>query len=402
MINIKAAILSTGDEIVEGDILNTTAKEISNILYSIGFDISFHINVNDKKDNIISSLDFLSKYNDLIVITGGLGSTNDDITRDAVSEFLNEDLIFNKEIFDNIHMRYKKFGKTPNKLIKKQAFVFKNSLILKNDIGSAPGLYITKYNKHYILLPGPPNEAIDIFKKFLDYIISKFNLKKGNIYKIQFYNITESQLMSMLEKKLENIRYSTKLELPIGPSLIFKDNKEKIKDIINFIHENFSQYIVPNNLIKIILNKLVSKNKTISTAESCTGGLIGKIITDTPGSSKVYKGTIVAYSNDVKNKLLDIDENILKKFGAVSAETVELMAKNIANILETDFSISVSGIAGPKGGSLNKPVGTVYFGFYNKFYDKIIIEKKIFSGNRDLIRKKAAYYSLIRLLKLFL
>ncbi|WP_129408203.1 nicotinamide-nucleotide amidohydrolase family protein [Marinitoga lauensis] len=351
VINIKAAILSTGDEIVEGDILNITAKKISNILYSIGFDISFHINVNDKKDNIISSLNFLSKDNDLIIITGGLGSTTDDITREAVSEFLNETLIFDKKIFDNIHIRYKKFGKIPNDLIKKQAFVFKNCLILKNDIGSAPGLYIVKNNKHYILLPGPPDEAITIFKKSLDYITSKFNLKKGNIYKIQFYNITESQLMSILEKKLKNIRYSTKLELPIGPSLIFKDSKEKIKEAIDFIHNNLSQYIIPNNPTKIILNKLLSENKMISTAESCTGGLIGKIITDIPGSSKVYKGTIVTYSDEVKNKILNVDKNILKNFGAVSAETVELMAKNAADIFETDYSISVSGIAGPEGGT---------------------------------------------------
>ncbi|SHE88878.1 nicotinamide-nucleotide amidase [Marinitoga hydrogenitolerans DSM 16785] len=401
MVYIKISILSTGDELVEGDILNTTSKEISNILYSMGFEVSTHINVSDKKDDILSSLKFLFENNDVIIITGGLGSTNDDITKEVVAEFLNEKLVLNEKIYNNIIARYKKFGKTPNKFIKKQALLFENAKILKNDIGSAPGLYLTKNNKHYILLPGPPNEAIPMFKKYLNEIFSNFDAKKIPVKKIQFYNITESQLMSKLEKKLKNIKYSTKLELAIGPSIIFKDNPEKINDIVCFIEKNFSQNIVPNHFIKNLVEKLSFKNKTISTAESCTGGLVGKLITDIPGSSKVYKGSIIAYSNETKNKILNVDKNILEKYSAVSSEVVELMSKNIAQLLNTDFSISISGIAGPEN-SYNYPIGTVFFGFYNKIYDKIIIEKKIFSGNRAMIREKSAYYSLIRLLKLFL
>ncbi|KLO22425.1 hypothetical protein X275_06160 [Marinitoga sp. 1197] len=402
MIYIRVGILSTGDELIEGEISNITSKEISNILYNEGFEISTHICVRDNKEDIISSLSFLSTKNDVIIITGGLGSTIDDITRNAVAEFLNIDLILNTDVYNDIINRYKRFGKTPNKFIKRQAYILKNSIILKNDIGSAPGLYITKNNKHYILLPGPPDEALYMFKKYFKHIFGKFDKKRIYTKKIQFYNITESQLISILEKHLENINYSTKLELEMGPSLIFKDNKEKLKSIIDFINNQLIEYVVPDNPLKYIINNLSNNNKTISTAESCTGGLVGNFITNIPGSSRVYKGSIVAYNNYIKNKLLHVDNEVLKNYGAVSEKAVKLMAINTAKIFDSDFSISISGVAGPDGGTKNLPVGTVFFGFYYKLYDKIIIEKKRFSGDRILIKRKAAFYSLIRFLKLFL
>nr|WP_254867667.1 CinA family protein [Marinitoga sp. 1154] len=184
--------------------------------------------------------------------------------------------------------------------------------------------------------------------------------------------------------------------------MIFKDNKEKLKSIIDFINNQLIEYVVPYNPLKYIINNLSNNNKTISTAESCTGGLVGNFITNIPGSSRVYKGSIVAYNNFIKNKLLYVDNEVLKNYGAVSEETVKLMAINTAKIFNSDYSISISGIAGPKGGTKHLPVGTIFFGFYCNLCGKIIIEKKIFSGNRILIKRKAAFYSLIRFLKLFL
>ncbi|WP_205099000.1 CinA family nicotinamide mononucleotide deamidase-related protein [Marinitoga litoralis] len=397
---MKVAILSTGDELIEGSIYNITAKEISNFLYSLGFEVTKHINVRDNKEDIISSLVFLSNNNDMIIITGGLGSTQDDITRESVANFLNEKLIFNENIYNNILDRYRKYNFVMNNIIKKQAYVIEGATILENKYGSAPGMYINKNNKHYILLPGPPNEALKIIEDNI-YIFNKFNLNKPNIKKIQFYNITESKLMEGLEEKLSNINYSTKIEIPIGPSIIFKDSLNKINNIVEYINDKYKDYIIPNNPIHFLVKKLSKENLSISTFESCTGGLVGKLITDIPGSSKIYKGGIIAYSNEIKNILLNVDISILEKYGAVSEETVKIMAKNGSLLYNTNFSIAISGIAGPDGGTKEKPVGTIFFAFFYKNYDKIIVEKKIFSGNRNLIREKAAYYSLIRLLKIF-
>ncbi|OQY10258.1 MAG: hypothetical protein B6I29_01855 [Marinitoga sp. 4572_148] len=221
---IKVAILSTGEEIIEGDILNTTSREISRELYNMGFEISSHINVGDKRYDIITYLNILSRNNDIIFITGGLGSTRDDLTRESVAEFLKEDLIFDEHLFNKIIYRYKKYGKSSSELLKKQAFVFKDSIILENEIGSAPGIYIIRDMKHYFLLPGPPDEAISIFLKHIKPILSNFDTQKIKVKKIQFYNITESKLMAELNERLSNIKYSTKLELSIGPSIIFKDD----------------------------------------------------------------------------------------------------------------------------------------------------------------------------------
>nr|WP_277601271.1 nicotinamide-nucleotide amidohydrolase family protein [Marinitoga sp. 38H-ov] len=393
-------MLSTGDEIIEGNIYNITSKEISNLLYSLGFEITKHINVRDNKEDIISSLDFLTNNNDIIIITGGLGSTEDDITREAISSFLNKKLVFNEIIYNNILNRYKKYNFEKNNIIKKQAHIIEGATILENKVGSAPGMFLNKNNKYYILLPGPPNEALNIIENNIS-IFKQFKLNKPYIKKIQFYNITESSLMEKLESKLKNIHYSTKIEIPIGPSIIFKDSSDKVNNIIEYINEIFKEYIIPNEPLKYLLNKLSKENLTISTFESCTGGLVSKLITDIPGSSKVYKGSVIAYSNEIKNKLLNVDYHILKRYGAVSRESVNLMAKNGALLFNTDFSIAISGIAGPEGGTKEKPVGTVFFAFFDKNCDKIIIEKKIFSGNRYLIREKAAYYSLIRFLKIF-
>jgi nicotinamide-nucleotide amidase len=336
----------------------------------------------------------------MIIITGGLGSTQDDITRESVANFLNEKLIFNENIYNNILDRYRKYNFVMNNIIKKQAYVIEGATILENKYGSAPGMYINKNNKHYILLPGPPNEALKIIEDNI-YIFNKFNLNKPNIKKIQFYNITESKLMEGLEEKLSNINYSTKIEIPIGPSIIFKDSPNKINNIVEYINDKYKDYIIPNNPIHFLVKKLSKENLSISTFESCTGGLVGKLITDIPGSSKIYKGGIIAYSNEIKNILLNVDISILEKYGAVSEETVKIMAKNGSLLYNTDFSIAISGIAGPDGGTKEKPVGTIFFAFFYINYDKIIVEKKIFSGNRNLIREKAAYYSLIRLLKIF-
>lgn len=401
VMDINISIISTGDEITEGDILNITSKEISNILTTYGLKVKMHINVSDNKDDIISALNFLSNFNDIIIITGGLGSTADDLTREAVSEFLNSYLVFNNEVYQYIINRYKIYGKIPNRLIKKQAYVIPDSIILKNEYGSAPGMLIKKDHKKYILLPGPPLEAISMFKNNINLFLNLNNITPSTFTKIQFYNISESNLMSLLEDKLKYIKYSTKLELNIGPSIIFKEKNEKTNEIIDYIYKNMNDYIVPNDPIKYLIETLSQNRYTISTAESCTGGLIGKLITDIPGSSKVYMGSIVAYSNKIKNKILNINDDILENDGAVSEKTVRLMAINSAKILESDFSIAISGFAGPNGGTKENPVGTIYFSFFDKKRDIIYIEKKLYSGTRGSIREKCAYYAIIRFLKLF-
>ncbi|AEX85148.1 competence/damage-inducible protein CinA-like protein [Marinitoga piezophila KA3] len=400
VIYIKIGFLSTGDELIEGDITNITVKELSQKLNQLGYNITYHINVADNIENIINGLKFLvQQKNNIIIITGGLGSTEDDLTREAVAKFLNKDLKYDEKLCTTIQERYKKAGKSINPLLKKQAYIIDNAKILPNELGSAPGQLIKEKDIYYIILPGPPKEAINIFNNHLINFFLQFKTTPRNFTKIQFHGITESNLMSILEKELKDIKYSTKLNLSIGPSVIIKEDNEAI---IDKIHKNkkIKDYIIPENPALHLYNKLKELKQTISFAESCTGGLLSKIITDIPGSSMVFKGAIIAYSNEIKENILDI--NSLEKYGAVSKETVEQMAKNVSSKFNTDYAISISGIAGPGGGTPEKPVGTVWFGFYSKNKDLILSEKHFFSGDRETIREKAVYYSIIRFIKIFL
>ncbi len=387
-------LISIGDELLSGRTLNTNLYYLSNELNSYGFNIENHFTVHDNKKDIINILDFAFKYVNTVFITGGLGPTPDDITVETIAHYFNKKLIVNKKLYKFIEKIIKNKNK---KIIEKLSTVPKGTKLLENKAGVMPGLYIKENKKKVFVLPGVPNEV----KSIMDYIKKNYIKKrKNNIYiSMRLHGIFESEVMNILKEKLdkklfENIAFLPSygyVDLLLYENKFTSDNIKKIKKVVN---ELFKFHIIntKKTLIEYIQDYFIKNQITLSTSESCTGGLLGKRLTDISGSSKYFIGGTIVYSNELKMKLLKVKKSTIEKYGAVSEETAYEMANNTKKIMKSDYAISITGIAGPTGGTKNKPVGLVYIGIASP--KNIKIYKCKFNGNRDVIRKFTLYYSL--------
>ena len=395
---MKVTIIATGNELTEGIILDKNSKYLAERLKELGHETLKIINVKDDITLIENSLKDALNISDIIITTGGLGPTKDDLTVQAVSEILGIEILFNESLYERIRKYYKNKTNKYLDILKKQAYVLKTAEILLNPVGSAPGQKVIVNGKMIYLLPGPFAETKAIFDAYIYDELSKYLDAKKYEFKLYFYGLTEAEFMNEVSSFLDNVDYSTKIEEYIGPSLRIRlENKKNFDTILKDILDKFSDYFIGyERLEKTLLTELISKNIKISFAESCTGGMISDIFVSTPGSSKAFEGSVVAYSNKIKIKLLNVSENTLNEYGAVSSQTVTEMVKGLKNLTDCDVGVAVSGIAGPTGGTKEKPVGTVYFSFY--FKNKIHIEKMLFQGNREDIRKRASYFALWKVL----
>ena len=396
--SLKVTIIATGNELTEGIILDKNSKYLAERLKELGHETLKIINVKDDITLIENSLKDALNISDIIITTGGLGPTKDDLTVQAVSEILGIEILFNESLYERIRKYYKNKTNKYLDILKKQAYVLKTAEIFLNPVGSAPGQKVIVNGKMIYLLPGPFAETKAIFDAYIYDELSKYLDAKKYEFKLYFYGLTEAEFMNEVSSFLDNVDYSTKIEEYIGPSLRIRlENKKNFDTILKDILDKFSDYFIGyERLEKTLLTELISKNLKISFAESCTGGMISDIFVSTPGSSKAFEGSVVAYSNKIKIKLLNVSENTLNEYGAVSSQTVTEMVKGLKNLTDCDVGVAVSGIAGPTGGTKEKPVGTVYFSFY--FKNKIHIEKMLFQGNREDIRKRASYFALWKVL----
>lgn len=390
----KVSIIATGSELTEGIIVDRNSNYIAQKLKEVGVETLKIINIKDDLNLIKKTLEDSLSISDIIILTGGLGPTKDDLTVRAVAEVLNLGIVFNESVYEDIKKYYSKRVSKSLEILKKQAYVIEGAQVLPNLMGSAPGQKVTITEKVIYLLPGPFREASYMFD---NYILPELEHEKSNKkYEcvLYFYGLTEAEFMDSVSKYVENLDYSTKIEEYVGPSLRLRlENKEEFDNIFNMIINEFPDNFIGLDRLEVTLfNELVEKNWKISFAESCTGGMISDIFVSVPGVSEVFVGSVVSYSNDLKQKMLQVKENTLKKFGAVSTETVLEMVKGLKELTNADLCVSVSGIAGPTGGTAEKPVGTVYFGLY--FEDQLFSTKKIFEVNREDIRKRASYYAL--------
>lgn len=397
---MKSCIIATGNELTEGIILDKNSKYLAEKLKSVGYDTLKITNVKDDLSLIKLSIEESLEMCDIILLTGGLGPTQDDLTVQAVSESCNIDIVFNEELFEKIKKYY--YNKTGKYLsiLKKQSYVLKNAEILQNPVGSAPGQKV-HFNGHTIyLLPGPYNEMKAIFDTHI-YDELKSNMKNDHVeYSLYFYGLTEAELMQEVSVILKNFDYSTKIEEYIGPSLRIRMQKnDDFEPILEKILSQFSRYFIGFKSLEITLfDVLMKSSKTLSFAESCTGGMLSDTLVSIPGASNVFKGSLVTYSNESKVRLLDVKKETIEKFGAVSEETVKEMAYGLKKIMESDICVSVSGIAGPSLGSEQKPVGTVWYGFL--INEDFVALKNVFTGDRDEIRKRATYFAFWNILDL--
>ena len=399
---MNAEIISIGDELLIGQVINTNSSWIAQQLNRTGIKVYQITTISDSREQILNSIQEAQSRSDIILITGGLGPTNDDITKQVLCEYFKTSLIFNEQAYNDIKKLFKQRGFKVTKLNKKQAELPENCLPIRNTNGTASGMWFEKNGKIFVSMPGVPFEMKPMITDFIlpklterfktDVIIHKTILTQG---------VGESFLSDIISDWEEKLPDNIKLAYLPQPGLvrlrlsaIGKDKNKLQKQIDNrivrlneLIHEMIFGY--DDDTLEGIIGKLLKeKNKSLSTAESCTGGYIAHLITSIPGSSYYYKGSVIAYSNEIKKDVLGVKNNSLIKYGAVSEQVVTEMVTGIKRKFNTDFAIATSGIAGPDGGTIEKPVGTIWIAVATP--EKLIAKKFLFGEHRQRNIRKTA------------
>tara|TARA_X000001036_G_scaffold272404_1_gene252918 strand:+ start:1373 stop:2623 length:1251 start_codon:yes stop_codon:yes gene_type:complete len=393
---ITCQIITIGDEILYGHILDTNSKWLSQKIIDLGITISRKTSIGDNILDINYNIKkSISNYN-LTIVTGGLGPTNDDITKNCLNKIFNGKLVYDKKTLTHIKKVFKERNFDLTKKNIDQSLVPNNCIVLHNRFGTAPGMAFEKNKNILLSLPGVPFEMKSLFEdECVNLIKKKFVLPHIFHRIIKTVGIGESWLSDKInswEKNLEkdlSLAYlpsigRVKLRLT-GKGNNLKRLKNKITKEEKALKKIIEKYIYgydKDELESVIGKALIDLNKTVSVAESCTGGNISNLITSVPGSSNYFIGGIIAYSNEIKINSLGINEDILNKYGAVSKEVAEEMAKNVRNKFNSSIGISSTGIAGPSGGTKEKPVGTIWIAFSDN--EKTISKKLILTQRRDV------------------
>ena len=401
---MKCEILSVGTEILLGDILNTNSRYLSRELANLGIDVYYHQVVGDNRERILNALKEAFSRSDIIITTGGLGPTKDDMTKELVAEFLGMDMYLHEESLKKIEDYFKKMGRIPVKSNEKQAYFPKEAIILENNNGTAPGAIFEKDGKAIIVLPGPPKEMEPMFnesvRKYLESLTGYTIVSEV----LRVFGIGESEAESKLQDLIDNGQnptiapYAKEGEVTFRITAKGKDEDEArrlIKPLKEEVYNRLGNLIYNTGDVSIqepVGEMLVNKNMTIGVSESCTGGLVSAKLIEYPGISSVFLEGAVTYSNEAKMRTLNVKKDTLEKFGAVSEETAREMAEGIAKRCGARIGVSTTGIAGPGGGTEEKPVGLVYIGVYIDGETKV--ERHVFSGNRSAVRNKASMTAL--------
>jgi len=403
---ISAHVISVGNEIMLGDITNTNARYISKSLSLIGIKVTVQTAIPDDPGIIISSIKEALDSSEIVIISGGLGPTVDDLTLESISKALSRKLVFQNRIRDHIKAHFKRRGLKMPKNNLRQALVPVGATPILNNIGTAPGLLIGLHKKILIALPGVPFELYPMFKGTVMPVLKR-DFPTGKIISSRVIKITglpESRVNEKIEQILKTKGtvqmgiYPHPEEISVKITVTDQDKRKAdatIKRIEKDIRSRLKDYIFgydEEKLEGIVGKGLLKAKKTLSIAESCTGGLLANRITDTPGSSRYFRMGFILYSNISKNRILGIPYAKIKKYGAVSRQIASMMAKNVRTLAETDIGIAISGIAGPGGGSRKKPVGLVYVALSTK--KKTISREFRFLGQREIIKQKATQAAL--------
>jgi len=407
---MKAIILNIGDELLIGQVTNFNASWMAEQLNKIGVDV-IRINViSDREEEIVFALDEAMKSTDLILLTGGLGPTKDDITKNTLCNYFNTKLVFDENTYKNIEDLFKSRGFTMTETNRKQAEVPENCKVIMNTEGTAPGMWFEKDNRIIISTPGVPFELKAMMS---NYILPEIESRMGEetiVHRtILTQGVGESFLADMISEWEDNLPSFIRLAYLPSPGLVrlrltargtdknvlTNEIEKQIENLKKIIGEYIFGY--DNETLEIIIGRLLTdRKKTVVTAESCTGGAIAQRITSIAGSSAYYKGSVIAYSNEVKENILSVKPETLASHGAVSEETVKEMASNVRVKLNADYSIAVSGIAGPDGGTAEKPVGLVWIAVSSA---NNTIAKKFQFGNNRLVNIDRAVVTALNLLR---
>ena len=371
---MKTAILTVGTEILFGQIVNTNAAFLSRELNNLGYDVMYHYSVGDNPGRLAELIEFAFRDCDMIITTGGLGPTQDDLTKEVIAQAMGDRLVVSPEALSALKDRYERSGRPMTENNLKQANMPESAQILPNDQGTAPGFWLEKKGKIIVSMPGPPREMTNMFEKEVKHrLISRQD--SVIYYKIlRTFGLGESKMETVLLPLIDGQTDPTiatyakegECSLRIASKRPTKEEAEAaVEDMTARVMDIIGEYVYSTDneeLADVVANMLLDKNITISCAESCTGGLFAGTLINTDGISKVFDRGIVTYSNEAKIKELGVKAETLDTFGAVSPETAAEMAEGIRAKTGTDMAVSVTGIAGPGGGSADKPVGLVYIG----------------------------------------
>ncbi|WP_435313441.1 competence/damage-inducible protein A [Cellulophaga fucicola] len=408
-----AEIITIGDELLIGQVVDTNSAFIGKELNKIGVSVYQITSVQDNKQHILSALKEAAKRVDIVLITGGLGPTKDDITKHTLCEYFSDTLVQNDEVLLHVKELFKRYSDNPiSDINKQQALVLSKATVLHNIKGTAPGMWIKDTNTVFVSMPGVPFEMrYLITEEVVPRIIRDFN--RPHIIHKTFvtYGIGESALAELIgqwEDKLPsnlNLAYlpslgSVRLRLS-GKS----EHKEELEDVIKVESAKLLQIIGDliygeegeDNLEVVVARLLTEKSKTLATAESFTGGKIAEMLTSKPGASQYFKGSVVSYATEVKINVLNVPEKIIKEHSVVSEQVAMAMAKNVQKLLKTDFAISTTGNAGPTKGDSDADVGTVFIGIATP--TKIFAIKEQLGGQRERIVNRSVNRALELLYK---
>lgn len=398
-------IISIGTEILLGQIVNTNARDISRLLSELGMNVYYTTVVGDNPERLKEALEVACKRADGIITTGGLGPTEDDLSKETIAEFCGLKCVTHKESKRRLIDYFEKQGKYMPQNNLKQADMPEGCIVLKNDFGTAPGAIIESDKATIIMLPGPPsemkpmllNEVRPYLEKFADGVIRSKVLHVFGIGE----SAAEEKVKSLIDNQTNptiapyaktgetEFRVTAKAKNPRDAEALLKPTLDKLYGLLgDYIYAEGEDA----SLQKTVVSLLCKHKKTITFAESCTGGLLAKKITDVPGSSECFNCSYVTYSNGQKEKILGVSRRTLDEYGAVSPQTALEMCRGAKNVSGADIAISITGIAGPGGGTPDKPVGLVYIGICaDSVWES---QKLILNGSRQSVRERTSLYAL--------
>lgn len=401
---MNIALITIGDEICIGQIINSNAAWLGHACTDIGANVKRHVTIGDSKEELLKELHQLSREVDCIIMSGGLGPTHDDKTKDTLVTFFNDTLILDEPTLHSLKVRARLRGLPLNQRNKDQALLPSQCKILANPRGTAPGMMFEKDDVIYVSLPGVPSELKGIMTDHvlpsLRSHIEKESGKKPFFHTLLTKGIPESALADIIGepeiflKQDESLAFLPSyhgVRLRIGVMHEEKENAEiRLKELEHLLTEKVGEYVFGSgneSLLSVTTDILKHRGKTISVVESCTGGLLGAAFSQQSGSSAYFMGGFLTYSNALKMQLAHVSKASLEQYGAVSKEVAEEMAIGGRSALNTDFCISITGIAGPEGGSDEKPVGTVWIALAD---DSHVIAKRFsFGGDRSINRERS-------------
>lgn len=407
---MKAEIITIGDEILIGQIVDTNSAWIAEQFNMNGVEIYQVTSVHDDSRHIQKAMSEAEKNVDFVLLTGGLGPTKDDITKKVLCQYFDTKLVMHQETLEHIKNRFRKRNIDLNKLNRDQALVPESCTVLPNKIGTAPGMWFEKNDTIFVSLPGVPFEMKSLVQNEILPRLQKNGKTKAIYHKtVQTQGLPESMLAERIEQWETNLPSNIKLAYlpnPMSVRLRLSAQGNNVDELKNQVEKEIEalKKIIPENifgfdnetLAEVVSNKLKTSGKTLAVAESCTGGYLAHLITSIPGSSACFKGSVTAYSNEAKEKVLGVNRESLLKYGAVSEVVAKEMAFGIKNVINADYAMATTGIAGPDGGTEEKPVGTIWIAVAGQ--NEAIAEKFVFGDNRErnIIRSSQTALQMLR------